>query len=200
MKENIKILPNLPPYGTNCYILPSSGILIDPGGEPDYILPAIKGLNLKYIINTHGHIDHIMENEKIRKATGALLLISEQDSLMLPSPLLNLSEFFGKGLEFKPADRIIKDGDKIEHILVVATPGHTPGSISLVWDDCIFCGDTIFSNGYGRTDLPGGSLKDLKNSIKKLLEFPEKTILYPGHGNSLSIKEAKCQLANLIDL
>lgn len=200
MKENIKFLSDLTPYGTNCYILPSLGILIDPGGEADYILPAIKDIRIKYIINTHGHIDHIMENERIRKETGALLLISEEDSLMLASPLLNLSEFFGKELGFKPPDRTIKNGDKIEDVLVVATPGHTPGSISLVWNNCIFCGDIIFSNGYGRTDLPGGSFKDLKNSIKKLLEFPDETILYPGHGDSLSIKEAKCQLMHLINL
>jgi len=200
MKGGLKILPNLKPYGTNCYILPKGGIIIDPGTEASYILETIKGLTINYIINTHGHIDHIAGNDKIREETGACLLISEEDSLMLSSPLLNVSGFFGEELYFKPPDRIIKDGDKIGDIVVLKTPGHTKGSISLIWNDCIFCGDTIFKNGYGRTDLPGGNLEELKNSIKKLLEFPENTILYPGHGDCLTIKEAKWQLGSLIDL
>lgn len=199
MKEKIKILKGAP-YNTNCYILPSQGILIDPGAEVDVILKAIEGLTIKYIINTHGHIDHIIENDKIRAETGALLLISKEDAPMLSSSFLNLSEFFGKGLSFKAPDRIIKDGEKIGDILVVETPGHTPGSLSFVWNHCIFCGDVIFSNGYGRYDFPGGNFEYLKNSIKKLLNFPDNTILYPGHGDSLTIKDAKCQLMNLIDL
>ncbi len=199
MKGGFKIL-SLAPYGTNCYILLDKGILIDPGGETDYILSAIKDLTIKYIINTHGHIDHIAGNDKIREITGAELLISFQDSSMLSSPLLNISGFFGEELHFKAPTRTIKEGDRIEDILVLQTPGHTPGSISLVWNNCIFCGDTIFSNGYGRCDLPGGNFKDLKNSIKKLLGFPDETILYPGHGDSTTIKKAKWQLANLINL
>lgn len=199
MKEKIKML-SLTPYGTNCYVLPSQGILIDPGGETEHIFNAIKGLNIKYIINTHSHIDHIIGNDKIRAETGALLLISEEDAPMLSSPFLNLSEALGGGLSFKNPDRTIKDGDKVKDALVISTPGHTPGSISIFWDNCIFCGDLIFSNGYGRCDLPGGNFENLKQSIKKLLNFPDNTILYPGHGDSLTIKNAKCNLANLIDL
>ncbi|MEW6006792.1 MAG: MBL fold metallo-hydrolase [bacterium] len=194
-------------YETNCYLIfdKNNAILIDPGGREEQILYFLYShkLLLKYIINTHGHIDHIMGDDEIRKETKAELLIHFKDKEMLSNPLLNLSGFFGSSMKFKEATRTIKEGEIITlsdiSLKVMETPGHTPGSISLISDDAIFCGDTIFSNGIGRTDFPGGDHKTLINSIKKLLNFPDNTILYPGHGNPITIKEAKCSLASLIN-
>lgn len=180
---------------TNSYLIFSDkeAILIDPGAEPYKILSVIEryGLNLRFIINTHGHIDHISGNDEIAEKTKAKVLIHSEDALMLSDPKLNLS--WEKIM--KKADRVLTDGEIIEisdlKMKVLSTPGHTPGSISLLLEDKIFCGDTIFAEGVGRTDFPGGDSKMLIQSIKKLLQFPKNTRLYPGHGPETSIKEAE---------
>ncbi|MEW6680205.1 MAG: MBL fold metallo-hydrolase [bacterium] len=194
-------------YETNCYLIfnKNSAILIDAGEGVEQIIYFLYShkLSLKYIINTHCHIDHIMGDDEIRKETKAELLVHLKDKEALFNPLLNLSGFFGSSMKFKEATRTIKENDIITvgeiSLKVIETPGHTPGSISLLFDDAIFCGDTIFSQGIGRTDFPGGDHKILINSIKKLLNFPDNTTLYPGHGNPVTIKEAKCQLVSLIN-
>lgn len=178
---------------TNSYLVfdDTEAILIDPGAEADKIFSCLESqcLNLKFIVNTHGHIDHISGNDEIAEKTGAKVLIHSEDAMMLSDSRLNLS--FGKVLR-KP-DRILMDNDIIEtgniKMKVISTPGHTRGSISLLLPDKIFCGDTIFAEGVGRTDFPGGDSKILIQSIKKLLQFPENTRLYPGHGPETTVKE-----------
>ncbi|MDI6751776.1 MAG: MBL fold metallo-hydrolase [bacterium] len=180
---------------TNSYLIfnDNEAILIDPGGEPGKILSVIAryGFNLKFIVNTHGHIDHIAGNDKIAGKTGAKVLIHSEDAPMLSDPKLNLS--FEKEGDMKKPDRMLMDGDIIEtdkiKLKVISTPGHTRGSISLLLEDKIFCGDTIFAQGVGRTDFPGGDSKMLIQSIKKLLQFPENIRLYPGHGPETTIGE-----------
>lgn len=185
--------------GTNCYIIgceeTREGAVIDPGGSPQHIMRIVEEekLTIKYIINTHGHIDHIAANAKIKEATGAAILIHEADAKMLTSSASNLSLFMGHRITSPAADRLLKDGDKIQigttiELEVIHTPGHTPGGICLKTGNIIFCGDTLFAGSIGRTDFPGGSFTTLIRSIKeRLMCFDDDTICYPGHGPATTI-------------
>ena len=147
------------PLLTNCYILISEGeaLVIDPGGGLKRILKEIGEAKLKYIVLTHCHWDHVSEALKLKEKTGAKILT-------------NLKE-----------DDEIKVGDSV--LKVISTPGHTKESICLLAEDFIFTGDTLFEDGTGRTDLPGGSQKDLENSLSKLKKILKPgTKIYPGHG------------------
>lgn len=165
---------------TNCYLLVSETelLIIDPGGEANKILNEIKTKKAKpkYIINTHCHLDHILANKKIKKETEADILIHEAEK-----DFINVE-----------ADRFLKDGEKIKIgaiiLKVIHTPGHTKGSICLLGENFIFTGDTLFKDGYGRTDLPGSSQKELEESLEKLSKLlkPGMTV-YPGHGEIFKI-------------
>lgn len=183
---------------TNCYLLvdeaTQQAAVIDPGDEADRILKAQQDLHAKliYIINTHGHGDHIGANSAIAQATGAKIIIHRADAPKLNNPYLNLSSNFGWGITSPPADRILEDKDTIQlgklEIEVIHTPGHTEGGITLKVNQVLFTGDTLFASGIGRTDLPGGSYQRLISSIKtRLLIFPDETAIYPGHGESSTI-------------
>lgn len=178
---------------TNCYLLgcmvtKEAGV-IDPAEESTAILNRLKndGFSLKYIINTHGHADHIGGNSFLKSNTSAKLLIHKMDEDMLTDPQKNLSFYTGNLIQSPPADDYLEEGKNIKigslDVSVIHTPGHSPGSISLIIDKKIFTGDTLFANGIGRTDLPGGSMSEIKHSIKKkLLVFDETCEIFPGHG------------------
>ena len=189
---------------TNCYLIAckktKKAAVIDPGEgeEVDLILNLLQKNNfdLKYIINTHGHIDHIAGNNLLKAETEALLLIHRLDADMLVNANKNFSSFMGKEICSPPADKFLEEGDEISlgalKLIVIHTPGHTPGGISLVLNDFIFTGDTLFAGGIGRTDLPGGSYQDLQKSIKeKLLVLGDDKIIYPGHGPDSTIGEER---------
>ena len=188
-------------FAANCYLIACSetkeGIVIDPGAEAKQILKMVEdaAVTVKYIVNTHGHFDHVGANAEVRQATGAPILINEADREMSSKPPASLSVFVGK-LQFVEPDRFIREGDKLtvgnQQVDVIATPGHTKGSVSLLADGKLFTGDTLFSGSVGRTDLPGGSHGELIYSIKeKLLIFPGETIVYPGHGPETTIADEK---------
>ncbi|MBS4007704.1 MAG: MBL fold metallo-hydrolase [Clostridium sp.] len=188
-------------FAANCYLIACSetkeGIVIDPGAEAKQILKMVEdaAVTVKYIVNTHGHFDHVGANAEVRQATGAPILINEADREMSSKPPASLSVFVGK-LQFVEPDRFIREGDKLTvgnlQVDVIATPGHTKGSVSLLADGKLFTGDTLFSGSVGRTDLPGGSHGELIYSIKeKLLIFPGETIVYPGHGPETTIADEK---------
>jgi len=189
---------------TNCYLISckktKKTAVIDPGGEDDVdlILNLLQKNNfdLKYIINTHGHIDHIAGNNLLKAKTEALLLIHRLDADMLVDANKNFSFFMGKVICSSPADKLLEEGDEISlgtlNLIVIHTPGHTPGGISLVSNNMVFTGDTLFAGGIGRTDLPGGSYPDLIKSIKeKLLFLGDDKTIYPGHGPDSTIGEER---------
>lgn len=168
------------PLLTNCYLVVSKGelLIIDPGGSVKNILKEISQIKIgpKYIINTHCHWDHTFGNKIIKKITGAKILIHEAEK-----------DFIKFGV-----DRFLKEGDKIkigDSILkVLHTPGHTKGSICLMGQNFVFTGDTLFKDGHGRTDLPGGSQEDLEKSLEKLKKILKPgIIIYPGHGEIFKI-------------
>lgn len=188
----------------NCYLVvdeeTNQALVIDPGSEAEKILTAIddQGCRVEYVVNTHGHADHIAANEELLAATEAQLLIHETDSDFLQEPDLNLSAYIGDPREkvLSPsADKLLQAGDKIKcgtlTLEVIHTPGHTPGGICLKTDQELFSGDTIFSQGIGRTDFPYGSRENLQMSLDKLLKLPENLELYPGHGPTSTLEEVK---------
>lgn len=185
---------------TNCYLVAceetGEAAVIDPGGEAERILKAVaeRQLKVRYIINTHGHIDHVGANGRVKEATGAQILIHAADAPYLLDERRNLLLYLPEARgSLAPADRTLEEGEVISlgttvRLTVLHTPGHTPGGICLVGDGLIFTGDTLFAGSIGRTDLPGGSYAELLRSIReKLLVYPDETIIYPGHGPSSTL-------------
>ncbi|MBP2649369.1 MAG: putative metallo-hydrolase [Firmicutes bacterium] len=189
--------------GTNCYIIfdedSKEAAVIDPGGSVADILAVINSekLNVKYIINTHGHADHITANSPVKEATGALILIHKDDADMLINPKSNLSAMMGgTGVKGGPADHVLNDGDVIkigtENFTVLHTPGHTPGGICLLSGDILFSGDTLFAMSVGRSDFPGGSHDQLITSIQeKLMPLDDSVKVFPGHGAATTIGDER---------
>lgn len=189
---------------TNCYVVWCSktreAIVIDPGfdrqSEAGKVLGVLKdnGLNVKFIVNTHGHLDHTCGNGVVKSVTGAPILIHKLDADMLSEVRRRLFPF-GSRVVSPSADGFLDDGDVVRFgevaLRVLHTPGHSPGSISLVGEDYVFTGDTLFAGSVGRVDLPGGSGKELVRSLQKLAVLPDGFGVYPGHGPVSTIGEEK---------
>lgn len=186
---------------TNCYILgcdtTKKAVIIDPGADAARIKRAIKEAAVvpEFIINTHGHADHIASNKDFNLS----IYIHRLDADFLKNPYKNMSASFGFHITSPAAEYLLEGGEKIKVgkllLEIIHTPGHTPGGICIIVgaDPCVcpkvvFTGDTLFKDGVGRTDLPDSSEKDLYDSINnKLLVLGDDTVVYPGHGPSSSI-------------
>jgi len=187
---------------TNCFIVgcekSHEAIVIDPGGDVDKILDATykSNLNIKYIVNTHGHFDHAGGNKAIKEATGAEILIHRFDAPMLRQISMTAMAMGIVLEDSPPADLTVDEGDEIRFgkiaLRVIHTPGHSPGGISLYTDGIVFAGDTLFYGSIGRTDLPGSSFPTLISSIKeKLFPLGDHVRVYSGHGPTTTIGTEK---------
>jgi glyoxylase-like metal-dependent hydrolase (beta-lactamase superfamily II) len=168
-------------------------MVIDPGDEGARITSAVNQheLQIKSIVNTHGHIDHIVANADLKEKTSAPLCIHSADADMLVDPQKNLSFFIGTPVKSPAPDQLLGDGDILEigtiRLEVMHTPGHSQGSICLLGDGCIFTGDLLFAGGIGRYDFPGSSYTDLMNSLQRVISLEDELVVYPGHGPATTI-------------
>ena len=188
------------PLQTNCYIVgceeTKKGAVVDPGGSHSAILEEVErlGLEIVAVIDTHGHVDHILANRQVIEATGAPLMIHPLDEPMLTSPMKGFAFLLARMKPSPPPDRLLEDGDEVQvgqiKLKVLHTPGHSPGSVSLLaeGEGAVFSGDVLFRMSIGRSDLPGGNFGTLMQSIKKILfALPDDTIVYSGHGPETTI-------------
>jgi len=183
---------------TNCCLVYCAETLecaiIDPGADPDRIFPVIAGLGLRpvMILNTHGHVDHVGANKDMKDHFGVPILIHSKDNPILQAAMdSELSSLLGAQPSPAP-DRFLKDGETIaigrSTLKVIHLPGHSPGSVGFYGAGTLFSGDTLFSGGVGRTDLAGGSRRDLENSIRtKIHVLPPETLVIPGHGPQTTV-------------
>ena len=181
-------------FAENCWVVGNrrtgEGICIDPGDQPDEVLALAKdmGVTIKAIANSHAHIDHILGVRGVQAATGASFLLHQSDLELLRNGWQGAASSFGIDESQAPPDpnAFVSNGDEVEvaglKLQAIATPGHTPGSVSYYAEGLLFSGDTLFHGSIGRTDLPGGDFDEEMRSItNELLTLPEDTIVLPGH-------------------
>lgn len=175
-----------------CYIVSCTGtgqaLVVDPAGDEDRIVERIRerDLDLKYIVNTHGHADHTCGNARVKQLTGARIIMHELDDTMFNSAAGRERAQQWGFAPSPPADITVTDGDEIAvgdvTLTVIHTPGHSPGGICLLGEGNLFSGDTLFVGAIGRTDIPGASLSQFMESIReRILTLPGETIVWPGH-------------------
>lgn len=186
--------------GTNCYLVfddQKQGVLIDPGANATFILNAIQeqGVTLHYILLTHGHFDHVGALEEVRRATGAPVAIHQDDAYRLPQVDKEGARFGVYTAPQQPADLLLKDEQTLEagdlQLRILHTPGHTEGGITILCGQAMFTGDTLFCDGVGRTDLPGGDELELHNSLVRIASFSDNYAVYPGHGDVTNLDREK---------
>lgn len=187
---------------TNCYLVyceeTRACAVIDPGADPGKIYAAVADQELMPVIvlNTHGHVDHIGANSDVVRKYGVPLAMHPAETGMLKvSDYMELSLLLG-AKDSPPPERFLADGDEISFgrvsLRVVHLPGHSPGSVGFLAPGVLFSGDTMFCGGVGRTDLPGGSWKELESSIKdRILTLPDETVVLPGHGPWTTVGQEK---------
>ncbi len=190
---------------TNCYIVYDKAagngkcVIIDPGDEAQKICEKFEteGLQPEAVLLTHGHFDHIWAVAGLKeKYPDIKIYASKDEEELLRDPELNASALIRHPMTVE-ADVLLDDGEVFETAGLsfknIATPGHTVGSTSFLLENAqkLFCGDTLFENGVGRTDLPTGDRDVLKKSIEKLVKLPDETVCLPGHGRPTTIGREK---------
>ncbi|RYG74692.1 MBL fold metallo-hydrolase [Lentibacillus lipolyticus] len=192
------------PLGTNCYIVSNEkeALIIDPGGDSEKLINfmADEGVEPQAILLTHAHFDHIGGVSHLRSYYGIDVYLHENEQSWLENPEWNGSSLFtGNEITTTKAEHLLNPGSQQVGSLafdVIHTPGHSPGSVSFLFADehFIISGDVLFNKGIGRTDLPGGDIEQLEQSIRgSLYQLPDSYIVYPGHGPATTIGEEKQQ-------
>ncbi|MBQ2865032.1 MAG: MBL fold metallo-hydrolase [Clostridia bacterium] len=177
---------------TNCYIIEdevsAKCAVIDPGGNFDRISEALEGRMPEYIILTHGHFDHLLAAARLQRETGAKVLVHKLDEGMMQEKYVKNSGYFRGNFDAPKADGYLTDGMTIElgqlKLTVLNTPGHSKGSCVIICGDCIFSGDTLFYESWGRCDLDGGDDNEMLQSLRRIGKLDGEYTVYPGHGES----------------
>lgn len=187
------------PLGTNCYLVweqaSQEAMLIDPAGSPERIAEILEGFTgqVKYIVLTHGHPDHVAGVKAAKESTQAPALIHRLDAHMLAEHDSMIARYIGITEPLPEADQLLEGCEELQLgelvFEVLHTPGHTEGGIVLFGEGVLFSGDTLFAGSIGRYDLPGGDWSLLKASLQRLVALPGDTVVYPGHGDATTIAE-----------
>jgi glyoxylase-like metal-dependent hydrolase (beta-lactamase superfamily II) len=184
-------------FAVFCYLVgdeqAGEGLFIDPADDTDGLVSEAKSQGIpkiKYIVNTHAHVDHVMGNAAMVKKTGSKIVIHRDDAERLVHVPPDLLDMFS-ATPSPPADRLVQEGETIQvgsvGLRVIHTPGHSPGGMSLYVDGMVFTGDTLFVGSVGRTDFPGSSWEVMEASIRdKLYALPADTVVFPGHNYGAS--------------
>jgi len=182
---------------TNCYMVwddAKQALIIDPADDADTILDAVRqeGLTVVAVVLTHAHFDHMLAASSLCVATGTPLYVGKGDADAMTDPARNLSGWFtDSALVIVTEFRSLKEGDTLRIgetvFAVMETPGHTPGCICLYSEGYLFAGDTLFRDSIGRLDFPGGDPNAMVCSLRRLMQLPEDTMVYSGHGPTTTI-------------
>jgi hydroxyacylglutathione hydrolase len=183
----------------NCYVVideeTNKAMIIDPGDEPERIKEAIEGADVQYIVLTHAHFDHAGAVAELKESTGAAIIIHEAEVDTYNSISKQGTMWGFQVPDLPKPDILIKEADElaIGSLLfsIIHTPGHSPGGICIFGEGSLFTGDTLFAGSVGRTDFPGGSHAELKQSFRRLMSLPDDTPVFSGHGPATSIGHEK---------
>lgn len=184
----------------NCFILfdeDKNAFVVDPGGSSENIIETIEknSLNIKYILLTHGHFDHVGAVASLVKKYKAPVYLSKEDRAFLESPKEVRASAFGMQIEAAEVDVFVKEGDEIPfsegNIKVIETPGHTLGSVCYLFENYLFAGDTLFNGSIGRTDFPESDHSLMVESLKKLKKLDDEIYVLSGHGPESQISYEK---------
>jgi len=182
------------PLDVNTYVVAAEGsdtcLVIDPGAEVERVAHAVGKRNVSAVLLTHAHFDHMLYARHWLDM-GARLYVHRLDSAALSDPRQNLCGMIGTALCLPEADILLAEGDGISEagvcLTVLHTPGHTPGSVCYLCGNALFSGDTLFYGSYGRIDLPGGNMRQMRESLSRLYQLDERIVAYPGHGGRTKI-------------
>ncbi len=187
-------------WAANCYLVTEGcdAVVIDPSAPADAIVDLLSqsDLQLQAILLTHGHFDHMLALDALRDVTGAPAYLHRGDADFPGDPTKSCYlSMLGRDIRHRPAEHLLEGGELLNfgalHFTVLHTPGHTGGCVCYRADDALFTGDTLFAEGYGRTDLPGGSLTALRQSLERLTAMRDEPLtIYPGHGEPSGLADA----------
>ncbi|WP_413852599.1 MBL fold metallo-hydrolase [Candidatus Ruminimicrobium bovinum] len=186
-------------FETNCWLvyddITKAAVIIDPGQDGQIVIDTIKNLALQpeLLINTHGHFDHILSDDIIRKKYNIPLAIHKNDIPFLSDVNKNASYLIGKPTVINNPEIIFENEQNYKTSFcgysLINTPGHTPGSVCILIENDLFSGDTLFAGSIGRTDFPDSSVSEMKKSLQKIKQLDKKINVYPGHGCSTNIEK-----------